>query len=82
VTRYCTNRTSSLIELVKDLHGLDWQYAADASRIASDLGFTPANTFESGLQHTMDWMLGSESWWRTIQDDSYRSWIEKRYDCK
>ena len=76
------NKTSSLIEMVKDRPGHDWRYAVDASRIASELGFTPSNTFESGLQRTVDWMLANETWWRAIQDDSYRSWIEEQYDSK
>ena len=74
------SKTSSLIEMVKDRPGHDWRYAVDASRIASELGFTPANTFESGLQRTVDWMLANETWWRAILDDSYRSWIEEQYD--
>jgi len=74
--------TSSLIEMVKDRPGHDWRYAVDASRIESDLGFTPAHTFEAGLKSTIDWMLTKESWWRAILDDSYRNWIEDQYDSK
>ncbi len=74
--------TSSLIEMVKDRPGHDWRYAVDASRIKAELGFTPANNFESGLEHTVDWMLANEDWWRAILDDSYRSWIEDQYDSK
>lgn len=72
--------TSSLIEMVKDRPGHDWRYAVDASRIESELGFTPAHDFESGLQNTIDWMLANEAWWRAILDDSYRDWIKDQYD--
>jgi dTDP-glucose 4,6-dehydratase len=74
--------TSSLIEMVKDRPGHDWRYAVDANRIESDLGFTPAHTFEAGLKSTIDWMLVNEPWWRAILDDSYRNWIEEQYDSK
>jgi dTDP-glucose 4,6-dehydratase len=71
--------TSSLITMVKDRPGHDWRYAVDAGRIQSELGYTPAHDFASGLHSTVDWMLANEDWWRAILDDSYRTWIEDQY---
>ena len=72
--------TSSLIEMVKDRPGHDWRYAIDASRMQSELGYSPAHSFEAGLRSTIEWMLANEDWWRGILDDSYRNWIEDQYE--
>ena len=74
--------TSSLITMVKDRPGHDWRYAVDAGRIQSELGYKPAHDFASGLRNTVDWMLANEDWWRSILDDSYRSWIEDQYETR
>ena len=72
-------KTSSLITMVKDRPGHDWRYAIDASRIESELGFSPLHDFESGLQSTIQWMLDNEPWWRAVLDKSYRDWIDTQY---
>jgi len=73
------NTTSSLITMVKDRPGHDWRYAIDASRIETELGFTPSYDFESGLRKTVTWMLENEAWWRAVLDESYRNWIDDQY---
>jgi dTDP-glucose 4,6-dehydratase len=73
------NTTSSLITMVKDRPGHDWRYAIDASRIETELGFTPSYDFASGLRKTVTWMLENEAWWRAILDESYRNWIDDQY---
>ena len=77
----CSNgsATSSLITMVKDRPGHDWRYAIDSSRIKRELGFEPSYSFETGLRSTILWMLDNEPWWRAIQDQSYRQWIEQQY---
>lgn len=55
-----------LISFVEDRAGHDWRYAIDASKINSELGFTPAETFETGIARTMDWFLANEDWWRPL----------------
>ncbi len=72
-------QTASLITSVKDRPGHDWRYAINAARIRNELGFSPVHNFESGLQHTLHWMLDNEPWWRAIMDGSYRDWIEAQY---
>jgi len=58
--------SESLIEFVTDRAGHDWRYAIDASKIESELGFVPEETFESGLIKTVDWYLDNEDWWRPL----------------
>lgn len=62
----------SLITFVTDRPGHDTRYAIDASKISDELGFVPAETFDSGLAKTVDWYLQNEDWWNAILDGSYR----------
>mgnify|MGYP001818976555 FL=1 len=73
------NPSASLITSVKDRPGHDWRYAIDASRAKKELGFSPQYDFSSGLQNTIAWMLGNESWWRAVMDGSYRDWVATQY---
>ncbi|WP_336297554.1 dTDP-glucose 4,6-dehydratase [Gilvimarinus xylanilyticus] len=61
-----------LITFVTDRPGHDHRYAIDASKIEKDLGWTPAETFETGLRKTVQWYLANEAWWKKVQDGSYR----------
>jgi dTDP-glucose 4,6-dehydratase len=56
----------SLIRFVEDRAGHDWRYAIDASKISAELGYKPAETFESGMQRTLEWFLANEEWWRPL----------------
>lgn len=51
---------------VADRPGHDKRYAIDASRIGDELGWTPAETFETGIAKTVDWYLANEDWWRPL----------------
>jgi dTDP-glucose 4,6-dehydratase len=62
----------SLITFVTDRLGHDTRYAINASKIMSELGYDPEETFDSGLKKTLDWYLSNEDWWRSIQDGTYR----------
>ena len=64
----CASGGSSrdLIRFVEDRAGHDWRYAVDASRISSKLGYEPRESFESGLQRTLDWYLDKEDWWQPL----------------
>ena len=55
-----------LIEFVQDRAGHDWRYAIDASKIMSELGYVPKESFETGLERTLDWYLANEEWWRPL----------------
>lgn len=61
-----TGEAESLVTFVEDRAGHDWRYAIDASKIKQELGFTPAETFETGIAKTLDWYLANEGWWRPL----------------
>lgn len=54
------------IGYVADRPGHDRRYAIDASRIAGELGWSPAETFDTGIEKTVDWYLGNEHWWKPL----------------
>lgn len=60
------------ITFVTDRPGHDFRYAIDAGKIRTELGWTPQETFETGIAATVRWYLDNEDWWRAIQDGSYR----------
>jgi dTDP-glucose 4,6-dehydratase len=55
-----------LISFVEDRAGHDWRYAIDAGRITRELGYKPRESFETGLQRTLDWYLANEQWWQPL----------------
>ena len=61
----------SLINFVHDRPGHDRRYAIDPSRIESELGWRARESFETGLEKTVDWYLGNEWWWRPIREQKY-----------
>ena len=61
----------SLITYVKDRPGHDVRYAIDATKIAQELGWTPEETFESGIRKTVEWYLSNPQWWQRVLDGSY-----------
>lgn len=67
-----TQSYESLITFVTDRPGHDLRYAIDASKIAKDLGWTPKETFESGIGKTVEWYLNNLDWCRRVQDGSYQ----------
>jgi dTDP-glucose 4,6-dehydratase len=71
--------SESLIAFVKDRPGHDRRYAIDSRKIEQELGFVPAESFESGLRRTVRWYLHNEAWWRAVMDGSYRTWVRRQY---
>ena len=61
-----------LITFVTDRPGHDIHYAIDASKIARELDWTPEETFETGLEKTVQWYLDNEAWWSAVQDGTYK----------
>lgn len=61
----------NLITYVTDRPGHDVRYAIDASKIARELGWKPAETFESGIRKTVEWYLANQKWWSRVLDGSY-----------
>ena len=62
----------SLIKFVEDRPGHDLRYAIDAAKIEKELGWTPQETFETGIRKTVEWYLNNLDWSRRVQDGSYQ----------
>jgi len=71
--------TLMLRRFVEDRAGHDRRYAIDTGKISAELGFRPGRGFGEGLADTLSWYLNNESWWRGVQDGSYRDWIAQNY---
>lgn len=67
-----TKHYADLITFVTDRPGHDVRYAIDAAKIERELGWRPAETFESGLRKTVQWYLDNESWWQDVLSGNYR----------
>jgi dTDP-glucose 4,6-dehydratase len=65
-------KRENLITMVTDRPGHDQRYAIDSSRIQNELGWTPSETFEAGLAHTVQWYLDNQAWWENVLSGSYR----------
>jgi dTDP-glucose 4,6-dehydratase len=67
------------ITFVKDRPGHDRRYAMDASKLKRELGWRPAETFDSGIRKTVQWYLDNPAWVEGIVSGSYRDWLQKQY---
>ena len=64
---------------VTDRPGHDRRYAMDARKIERELGWKPAETFETGIRKTVQWYLDNPEWVANVQSGSYRDWVQKQY---
>ena len=67
------------ISYVTDRPGHDKRYAIDASKIKNELGWAPAETFETGIRKTVQWYLDHSEWVSQVQSGSYRAWVDQQY---
>lgn len=67
------------ITFVKDRPGHDKRYAIDASKLERELGWKPAETFETGIRKTVQWYLSNSDWVQNVTSGNYRNWVEKQY---
>ncbi|SAI05713.1 dTDP-glucose 4%2C6-dehydratase [Bordetella ansorpii] len=67
------------IMYVRDRPGHDRRYAIDAQRIERELGWRPAETFETGIRKTVQWYLDNEQWIEGVTSGAYRNWVSKQY---
>ncbi len=68
-----------LITYVTDRPGHDRRYAIDARKIERDLGWKPAETFETGIRKTVQWYLENQAWVQNVLSGAYRDWVAKNY---
>ena len=68
-----------LITYVTDRPGHDRRYAIDARKIERELGWRPAETFETGIRKTVEWYLANPEWVANVQSGAYREWLGKQY---
>jgi len=67
------------ITFVQDRPGHDRRYAIDASKLKRELGWRPAETFDSGIRKTVQWYLDNPAWVEGVISGSYRDWLQKQY---
>ena len=77
-----TGSYTRLITYVKDRPGHDRRYAIDARKIERELGWCPAETFESGIRKTVQWYLDHAAWVSDVQSGGYREWVARNYDAR
>jgi dTDP-glucose 4,6-dehydratase len=69
-----------LITYVTDRPGHDRRYAIDARKMKNQLGWSPRETFETGMRKTVEWYLNNSAWVEGVTSGAYREWIEGQYD--
>jgi dTDP-glucose 4,6-dehydratase len=74
-----SGRYEDLITFVKDRPGHDRRYAIDARKIEREIGWRPTETFESGIEKTVDWYLRNMAWVDRVRSGDYRRWIATHY---
>ena len=67
------------ITYVTDRPGHDRRYAIDARKLERELGWKPAETFDTGIRKTVQWYLENADWVQNVQSGSYRDWVQKQY---
>ena len=67
------------ITYVTDRPGHDRRYAIDARKLEAELGWKPAETFETGIRKTVEWYLANPEWVQHVQSGAYREWVSKNY---
>jgi dTDP-glucose 4,6-dehydratase len=70
---------SDQITYVTDRLGHDRRYAIDATKINRELGWKPAETFETGIRKTVQWYLDNQKWVKNVTTGDYKNWIQKNY---
>jgi dTDP-glucose 4,6-dehydratase len=73
---------SSLMTFVTDRPGHDRRYAVNCSFAQRSLGYSPSETFETGLARTVGWYLSNEAWWRRALDGGFRDWVNRNYGAR
>ncbi|HSH54594.1 MAG TPA: dTDP-glucose 4,6-dehydratase [Methylotenera sp.] len=67
------------ITFVEDRPGHDQRYAIDATKLANQLGWKPQETFETGIEKTVNWYLENQDWVKNVTSGEYRNWVQTHY---
>lgn len=67
------------VSFIKDRPGHDRRYAIDAAKMTRELGWKPAETFETGIRKTVQWYLDNPEWVTHVQSGAYRDWVDAQY---
>ena len=70
------------IQHVTDRPGHDRRYAIDARKIERELGWRPAETFDTGIRKTVQWYLANPEWVANVQSGAYRDWVSTHYGAE
>ena len=73
-------RYAEQITYVTDRAGHDRRYAIDARKLEAELGWKPAETFETGIRKTVQWYLDNPEWVANVQSGAYKDWVAKQYE--
>jgi dTDP-glucose 4,6-dehydratase len=71
---------SQQVTYVTDRPGHDRRYAIDARKLERELGWKPAETFETGIRKTVQWYLENPRWVKNVQSGAYREWVNRHYE--
>jgi dTDP-glucose 4,6-dehydratase len=74
-----SGRYEDQITFVTDRPGHDRRYAIDPTKTEGELGWRPAETFETGIRRTLQWYLQNSEWVSRVRDGRYRQWVDQQY---
>jgi dTDP-glucose 4,6-dehydratase len=72
-------KPESLMKFVKDRPGHDRRYAIDATKLRTELGWSPKYNFETGIEQTVNWYLNNQEWWENIISGEYQEYLKSQY---